>query len=131
MSHSRAHYYYYCISMFQPHCVPLPGPLSVCSSQTVSHSQVHYQYVPAPLCPTPRPIISMFQPHCVPLPGPLSVCPSPVDHCVPLQVSGGTHVLFCIKLEGLSEKHCVPSPQYGLWGGLLSAHGLVGHSASN
>ena len=39
---------------------------------------------------------------------------------------GGKHVLFCGKLDGLSEKHSVPSPQHGGegGGGLLLALGL-------
>ena len=29
-----------------------------------------------------------------------------------LKVSGGKHVLFCVKLDGLSEKHNASSPQH-------------------
>ena len=47
--------------------IPVPlyvaVPLSVCPGPIVSHSWAHYQYAPAQLWPTPRPIISVPQPH--------------------------------------------------------------------
>ena len=94
VSHSRAHYHY--------QYAPALGPLSVCPSPTVSHSQAHYQYAPAQLT-----IVS--------------------------------HSKFMVANTCYSAsnwkaflKHIVSHPHnMGYGGGVLSAHGLVGHSASN
>ena len=34
-----------------------------------------------------------------------------------VKISDGKHALFDVKLDDLSEKHSVPSPQHGLGGG--------------
>ena len=99
---------------YQAHSVPLPGPL--CTSYTVTQSHC----VSVACCTRP----TVYQAHCVPV----TLCPSPMVyqlHGVPVPLCASPMVsqaygvpgLFCIKLDGLSEKHCVPSPQYGLCGG--------------
>ena len=42
-----------------------------------------------------------------------------------VKVSDGKHALFDVKLDDLSEKPCVPSPQHGLRGGGLWSAGAL------